>query len=404
MAEFTAGVESTKVAQTVDSMFSGFITPDLAQDYFAAAQRTSVVQQLARKVPLGASGVKVPHFNGSNVSATWVGEGARKPITKGSMSLQQFVPHKIAAIIVDSAEVVRLNPNGYITHMQDAVGSVIGKAFDDAVLHGISSPFPNYIDQTVKLNSLGTTNYGSAPSVYQDLAVTALKQLTSDRNADGNRYRWTGTALDVVTEPILNAAVDTTGRPLFNEPVYSGEAGPVRPGSILGRPTFLSDQIESGTGVYGYMGDFSQVVWGQVGGISYSVSNQASVTLDGALVSLWEHNLIAILVEAEFGVLINDLDAFVKLAPYAYTLSGNGTAGSVKLTVNGVQTGAITVATTGIKASDVNTALTAVGITDVRAAGFGPAVTDSTPGVVSLMSYAAVTKADTTTTTTLTAK
>lgn len=400
---FSTNADQADFAQTKDAIFEGFITPELAQDYFAAAQRTSVVQQLARKVPLGPSGVKIPHFNKTNVSAQWVGEAELKPTTKGALSMQSFVPHKIAAIIVDSAEVVRLSPGAYITHMQQAVGEAIGKSFDDAVLHGISSPFGKYLDQTSKINSLGTKTHGSATNVYLDLSVDALSQLTADRNADGNRYRWTGTALDVITEPILNGAVDSTGRPLFNEPTYSGQAGPVRPGSIIGRPTFLSDQVEAGTGVYGYIGDFSQVVWGQIGGISYSVSNEATVTLGGDLVSLWQHNLVAILVEAEFGVLINDTEAFVKLAPYAYTLTANGTAGSTKLTVNGVQTGAITVSTAGIKAVDVNAALASAGITDARAAGMG-SNDDNTAGAVSLMSSAAVTKADTTTTTTLTAK
>ena len=80
-------------------------------DRIAAVVRS--VQQLARKVPLGPSGVKVPHFNKSNVSAAWVAEGEAKPTTKGSLSLQYIQPHKIAAIIVDSAEVVRLNPGNH---------------------------------------------------------------------------------------------------------------------------------------------------------------------------------------------------------------------------------------------------------------------------------------------------
>jgi len=53
-------------------------------------------------------------------------------------------------------------------------------------------------------------------------------------------------------------------------------------------------------------------VWGAVGGISYDVSTQATVTINGALTSLWENNLVAIRAEAEFGLLINDTEAFVK--------------------------------------------------------------------------------------------
>ena len=61
------------------------------------------------------------------------------------------------------------------------------------------------------------------------------------------------------------------------------------------------------------MNDFGQAAWGVVGGISYRVSTEAAVTINGTLTSLFEHNLVAILAEAEYGFLLNDPDAFVKL-------------------------------------------------------------------------------------------
>jgi hypothetical protein len=59
-------------------------------------------------------------------------------------------------------------------------------------------------------------------------------------------------------------------------------------------------------------------VWGQIGGLSYDVSDQATLDLSAAgdgsgLVSLWQNNLVAVRVEAEFGVLVNDPESFVKL-------------------------------------------------------------------------------------------
>jgi hypothetical protein len=55
-------------------------------------------------------------------------------------------------------------------------------------------------------------------------------------------------------------------------------------------------------------------VWGSVGGINYSVSTETAVTINGALVSLWENNLVAVRAEAEYGFLVNDTASFVKLA------------------------------------------------------------------------------------------
>ena len=65
--------------------------------------------------------------------------------------------------------------------------------------------------------------------------------------------------------------------------------------------------------VIGYLGDFSQIIWGQVGGLSWDVTDQATLNIDGQLVSLWQRNLVAVRVEAEYAALVNQPDAFVKL-------------------------------------------------------------------------------------------
>ena len=42
------------------------------------------------------------------------------------------------------------------------------------------------------------------------------------------------------------------------------------------------------------------------------MSTEAPVTINGALVSLLENNLVAVRAEAEYGWLVNDTAAFVK--------------------------------------------------------------------------------------------
>lgn len=49
----TGAPTSSNVAQTSDTMFQGFLDPTLAQDYFAQVEKTSIVQQLAQKIPGG---------------------------------------------------------------------------------------------------------------------------------------------------------------------------------------------------------------------------------------------------------------------------------------------------------------------------------------------------------------
>ena len=309
MADFA--VNNSKIAQTGDTMFSGYLEPEQAQDYFAQAEKTSIIQRVARKIPMGSTGIKIPHWTG-DVSASWLGEGDMKPITKGDLSSSTVSPHKIATIFVASAETVRANPANYLGTMRTKVATAIALAFDNAALHGTDSPFGAYIDQTTKSVSLADPGGAGVSNLtaYDALGVNGLGLLL----AAGKK--WNGTLLDDVAEPILNGAKDSAGRPLFVESPYDNVVNPYREGRVLGRTTILSDHVKTGTTI-GYMGDWEEVLWGQVGGLSFDVTDQATLNLgtfaSPNFVSLWQHNLVAVRVEAEFGLLVHDKDAFVKL-------------------------------------------------------------------------------------------
>lgn len=58
--------------------------------------------------------------------------------------------------------------------------------------------------------------------------------------------------------------------------------------------------------------------WGQIGGISWSVSTEASLDLSDAqdgsgIISMFQNNLVAVLAETEFALLVRDPENFVKI-------------------------------------------------------------------------------------------
>ncbi len=303
-------VQHPHVANTGE--FSGFLTPDEAGPIFDEVAKTSVVQQVARRIPFGPSGVAIPHFVG-DIQASWTAEGGKKPITKGGMERKIVKPEKITAIFAESAEVVRANPGNYLNIMREKVAEAFALAFDAAALAGTNTPFGTYIGQTTTAVSLVDGDQGTAGeqgNTYLQLNA-ALAALVNDGK------KLTGVLFDDVAEPILNGAVDGQGRPLFIDSPITETSAAFRGGRVLGRPAYLSDHVATGS-VVGYAGDWSQVVWGQVGGISYDVSDQATLDLSEAqdgtgLTSLWQHNLVAVRVEAEYGLLVNDPESFVKL-------------------------------------------------------------------------------------------
>ncbi|ALA06741.1 major capsid protein [Mycobacterium phage Chadwick] len=296
-----------QVATTED--FKAFLTPEQSKDYFEKAEKTSIVQKIATKIPMGPTGITIPYWNGA-VTAEWVGEGEMKPLTKGSFAKKDLTPVKIAVIFAESAEVVRLNPLQYLETMKTKIAEAFALKFDAAAIHGIDKPtaFKGYLTETTQSVSLN-------PSAYDAVGVNGLATLVN-----GGK-KWTGTLLDDVAEPILNGAKDLNGRPLFVEAVYDNVVNPIREGRILGRPTYVNDHVVSagapGSRVIGIMGDFSQVVWGQIGGISVDVSQETVLNFGTPeapnFISLWQHNMLAVRIEAEYAFMVNDKDSFVKI-------------------------------------------------------------------------------------------
>lgn len=291
-------------AATKTSDFSGFLNRDESAAIFERAARSSVVQSLVPQTQLGINGQSIPVVTGK-LSAGWVAEGAQKPASKGTIGLKTMDPKKLAVIAVVSAEVVRANPGNYMSLIRNQVGDAFAEAFDAAALHGTNTPFGTYIAQTTKSVEVGTTTQANG-GVFGDINA-GLSLLVNDGK------RLSGFALDDRFEPLLNGAVDTSGRPIFIDSPVVDNAGPIRQGRLLGRSAYVGEGVYNATGsVLGFGGDWSQAAWGAVGGISYKVSTEATVTINGSLVSLFENNLVAVLAEAEYGFLVNDTAAFVE--------------------------------------------------------------------------------------------
>lgn len=290
--------------------FEGFLSPEESRPIFDEARKGSVFQNLIQQTPLGINGQKIPVRVGKT-TANWVGEGGRKPQTSLGLDLLYIEPKKLASIVVTSAEVVRANPGNITGEIRADLAGAFATAFDLAVAYNLggdgtgSGPFDNYLAETSKEVTLGTATQGQG-GIHGDM-VSAMRLLVNDKK------KLRGFALDDAVEPDFWGAVDGNGHPLYvNLPTDDVSQTIARPGRLLGRPSFMGEGVGNGD-IVGFGGDFSKAAWGVVGGISYRVSTEATVTIDGVLTSLWEHNLVAVLAEAEYGFVMADTEAMVKL-------------------------------------------------------------------------------------------
>lgn len=290
--------------------FNGFITPELAGPIFDEAAKGSAAMSLIRKVPLGASGQAFPVVT-SRPTANWTAEGTKKHTTEAGLGLVKMKPEKLTAIAVASQEVIRANPGGYSETLQALLAEAFARAFDLAVFHNKggdgngTSPFETTLAATTKTLTLGST---AGANTYDDI-VKAMSL-----NLQGvPKKKVTGFAFDTGFEIDLLTTKDTTGKPLFAEAAYTGAVPALRSGSVLGRATYMHENVGDGKTV-GFAGDWTKAAWGTVGGITMDISTEATVTINGELVSLYENNLVAVRAEAEYGFTVADKDAFVKIA------------------------------------------------------------------------------------------
>lgn len=281
----------------------------IADSIFEDAGRSSVVQKLARRVNLPANGVAIP-VTTEKPKAGWVSEGQRKPSTSAAQSFTVMDPKKLAAIVVFSMEYVRSDPSKLYANIKPQLQEAFATAFDLAAIHGQSydgtaGPFPTFLTQTTKSVEMGTTTQANG-GTYGDL-VAGLKLLTDDRK------RLTGFAVDPMAEPLLLSSVDANGRPLW----VDAPADETLPNRLLGRPAGMSEGVagevnNAATNLRILGGDWAKAAYGVGSSISYTISDEATVTIDGQLVSLWENNLVALRAEAEYGFVVGDIDAFVE--------------------------------------------------------------------------------------------
>lgn len=273
---------------------SGFTLPeDVSSEIWQKTIEDSAVMKLARQVQLPGNGVSIPVITGDPDPA-WVAEGAKKPVSNAKTAKKNLTPYKLAVIETFSMEFQRDLPALYNALVQRLPKS-LGAKFDNTVFGGTTKPGDNF-DQ---LSS--ATGVALAPDVYAAL-------VTADSTISEAGYIVNGYAVSPQARAKLLAAVDGNKRPLFVNSVAEG-AIPM----ILGAPTYMTKGAyvagaSSAASTIGFVGDWTQAVYGTVAGVKVDFSDQA--TVNG--VSLWEDNLVAVRAEIELGF-VCQADAFVKL-------------------------------------------------------------------------------------------
>lgn len=265
---------------------------EVSQDIWAQTLDNSVVQRLARKIELPSGGLQIETVL-TEPEAGWVGETDEKPVNNHTFGSKIIAPYKVALIELFSDE-FRRDKGALYEQLVQRLPGALGRKFDRTVFGHDAAPGDNF------------DTLAAAPEV----ALTGshegyVNALTSVAEAGGDLSHW---VLSPTAEIGALNDVDAAGKPLFLPDVQAD--GTI--GSIYARPAVKSRAVAEGTTV-GIAGDWSQAVWGSVEGIKIKFSDQATITKGSDHINLWQRNMFAVLVEAELGFRVADVNRFAKL-------------------------------------------------------------------------------------------
>jgi HK97 family phage major capsid protein len=263
----------------------------VSNEILSSAQELSVIQRAARQITLPGSGVAVNVVT-SDPTPAWVGETAAKPVSNGSAATKVLRPYKVAVIETFSNEFRRDLPALYEA-LASRLPGVLAAKFDSTVLNG-TAPGSDF-DTLAAVTEAEVADYASL--------LAAFKEVTSN-GGDVN-----GLIVSPEGEFDVLGITDGYGRPLFVSDLSAN--GTI--GSVLGRPVFKSKAASNGDTI-AVAGDWSKAVWGQVGEVSISISDQATLVVDeNTTINLFQDNMFAVRVEAEYGFRVADTADFVRL-------------------------------------------------------------------------------------------
>ena len=258
---------------------------DVAQEILQKTQESSAIMQLARQIALPGRGTAINVIT-SDPTAAWVGETSAKPVSDPGLSTKVMRAYKLAVIVPFSNEFRRDVASLYDAIVQRLPGALAAK-FDATVFGNGSAPgsdFDTFAGVTAQAIG-GTLTYGGLVAADGDIA------------AHGGIMN--GVVLAPQGKSILLGAVDGNDRPLFINSVAEG-AVPM----VLGARTVQSKgaYVAGTPNVVGFVGDWTQAIYGTVEGVKIDYSSDATLDLgEGETINLFQQNMFAVRAEIEVG-------------------------------------------------------------------------------------------------------
>jgi HK97 family phage major capsid protein len=249
-----------------------------------------------RRVPFKT---KVPRQT-SGASVNWVGEGKVKPLSSLAFDTVTLEHHKVAGIIPLTEELVRFSNPGADELVRNDLAAAIAQ-FIDVEFIDITNASTDVSPASITYNLTPITASGTTAAAFRyDVKQMFAQLLGANLQISGGV--WVMTQQQAVALALMQNSLGQAEVPGIS----------VTGGTLLGFPVITSENIPAagGSPVDGYPITFilpGEILLADDGGVMVDISREATLqmettpdspfTASTSLVSLWQHNMVAVKVE-----------------------------------------------------------------------------------------------------------
>lgn len=308
-------------ATTLTSIHDGIIPKPMAQSIMMKAYGESIVGRLAGGIPMPITGTSIAFATGEPVAGI-VGEGELKPVIKQTVATKTAKPIKAAALMYWSKEARQANPLAYLTMLEKSAKDAIRRAIDMAVIHGknaLTNSTISGVEYVAQASNKVTLGTAAADKGGLTGDILAGYELVIEDNGDV-----TGFAADPRMRTKLLRATDMKGVPVYSSGGRGGADLGDKMGDLLGLP------VTYGKAVGGKLGTVEDSKIRLIGGewedslkfgyleqMTIRKTDVGTITDGEVTVNLFQQNMEAFIIEAQFGWIIKDVNHFVLFSEQA---------------------------------------------------------------------------------------
>ena len=274
-------ITKATLGTTTNSGFAATLVHEnhLVGEFVELLRQATVFDQLQgfRAVPFRS---KIPS-QVTGGTASWVGEGAAKPLTNPTFSEVEIGEHKLAAITVYTQELMRRSdPSVSVLVRDDLIAAsaiLVDSTFLDATAASATRP-------AGVLNGVAMTpNTGETAAAYEKDLLTLINTFVANNlSLDGAYFLMSETRAAQIA--LLR---DALGNSYFNGMALRGSR------TLLGIPVITSQALGNKI----ILVKTSEILLAQDGGVDVSYSDQATLVDGGTTHHLWQENKFAVRVE-----------------------------------------------------------------------------------------------------------